>query len=216
MSENISPVNMIQCTGRITYKNYEEDRKRLFFAVSMSIPRITRSDSDDSGYNRDFPGFIVEGEKAEELNETLNVRDRVTVIGHADTERSMVYQGQRMFKQEWTLRLIADNVMKDAGGPDSNSVTMCGEVIRVYKNADQGKRFYLITLKIPMEDGPDTRVSFAYFDRGMRLEPEVGDAVYATGSIQTKRLPVGNTDRTRLVTSIVSRSVAIERRKKEE
>ena len=107
-----------------------------------------------------------------------------------------------------------DMVFEDFGHENVNIVHAAGTVTRVYKNPDQGKKFYIINLRTQVEvDGEkkDAVLRVTHFDLDMALEPQVGDYLVFTGTMRTKN----NTDdngRPYKLSSIVAKSVSIIRK----
>lgn len=58
--------NLIMCTGRIMFKNYNENSKRLFLVIGIFTPKLiwNAGEDENDNFNRDFPGFVFEGEKS--------------------------------------------------------------------------------------------------------------------------------------------------------
>ena len=100
------------------------------------------------------------------------------------------------------------------GHENVNIVHAAGTVTRVYKNPDQGKKFYIINLRTQVEvDGEkkDAVLRATHFDLDMALEPQVGDYLVFSGTMRTKN----NTDdngRPYKLSSIVAKSVSIIRK----
>lgn len=208
---NIKPINLVQVTGRVRFKRYNEEDGSLFFVVSVVIPRPVQGAENDN-LNRDFPAFTISGDEAKELDEKMKVGDSVSVVGHMDTRMIMRSVDRNLFKRSWQAYLIADHVViNERRLPNSNSVTVAGEVIRVYRNADEGKRFYMVTLRIPLDNGSVTRATFTLFDRRMQAEPKVGDFAMANGVIQTHRMESDGRRQSTIITSIVARNMTLER-----
>ena len=140
----------------------------------------------------------------------MKVDDYVAVFAHVNTEEHMRPVGGRNYRKEWTTHFIADKIYTGVQHTCFNGVTLSGEIIRVYKNEEERHRFYMITVKIPLEDGTITRANFVQFDPSMTLDPKVGDTVYMNGIIQTKRVREDN-GRQRTLLSVVSRSIILNR-----
>ena len=130
------------------------------------------------------------------------------------TIQRMAYEGSRMYREVWEPYIVPDVVFPAATRIDANSAVFCGEIIRVYRNADEGKKFYMITMRLPGGER-DARATFTYFDPRMELEPQVGERIFANGAIQTKRetSDEGGRPQTRYIMSVVSRNVVIQREK---
>ena len=183
--------------------------------MGISTPKSAiASAGREDAWNRDYPSFVVEGDEAEALNESIEEGDWIAMFGRMDTRQRMAYEGNRMYREVWEPYIKVDSVLKHEGRIDSNNVILCGEVIRVYRNADEGKKFYMITLRTANEDGTTCRATVTYFDPQMKLEPKVGDTVFAIGKIQTKREESedGDRRRTRFIVSAVTRNAVIERK----
>lgn len=203
MEQNI---NLVQLTGRVLHKYTSEDHMRLSFVLGIYIPK-NHVLNEDHRMNRDFPMIVVEGEKAEDIMYEFDEGDMVSVVGRVETRPVMHHQGKRTYKKTYDTVIFGDEVVVNAGAQNMNSVCLLGECTRVYRNADRGKKFYIITVKTVLEDGQEVVADVTYFDRQMELEPEVGDLVYLTGSVRTKnRVESG---RRRILTSIVARNAAI-------
>lgn len=209
----LKSMNLVQLTGRINVKRYNEQNKSLFIVLSVSVPKSAlASKGPDDGWNRDYPAIVFNGEAADEANARYEEGDRISVLGHMDTRQRMAYEGSRMYREVWEPYIVPDMVFPAATRIDANAALFCGEIIRVYRNADEGKRFYMITLRLPGGER-DARATFTYFDPRMELEPQVGERIFANGAIQTKR-EVSEEDgrrQTRYIMSVVSRNVVIQR-----
>ena len=211
---DLEPKNLIQCTGRVLYKRYNADEGTLFFMLGLFIPKFIprniESITNDNTFNRDVPTFIMYGDEAKKMDAKLKVVDYVAVFAHVNTEEHMRPVGGRNYRKEWTTHFIADKIYTGVQHTCFNGVTLSGEIIRVYKNEEERHRFYMITVKIPLEDGTITRANFVQFDPSMTLDPKVGDTVYMNGIIQTKRVREDN-GRQRTLLSVVSRSIILNR-----
>lgn len=205
--------NLIMCTGRIMFKNYNENSKRLFLVIGIFTPKLiwNAGEDENDNFNRDFPGFVFEGEKAALFNKTLEVGNIISIRGHVNTEEVMRPLGNNTFRREWRTLLVADDIYKDGSSNGFCNVCLSGEVIRVYRNAEPGHNLYIITIRINNEKGFPYRASFVYFDREMALEPKVGDRVITSGIIQTKRVEREDGRAVNLL-SIVSRFLVIDRK----
>ena len=206
--------NLIMCTGRIMFKNYNENSKRLFLVIGIFTPKLiwNAGEDENDNFNRDFPGFVFEGEKAALFNKTLEVGNIISIRGHVNTEEVMRPLGNNTFRREWRTLLVADDIYKDGSSNGFCNVCLSGEVIRVYRNAEPGHNLYIITIRINNEKGFPYRASFVYFDREMALEPKVGDRVSTSGIIQTKRVEREDGRAVNLL-SIVSRFLVIDRKR---
>lgn len=209
----MKPNNLFNCSGRVSKKRYDENKKECHFDVAVFVPKRVRAMNEDDNMSRDYPHFIVTGEDAASVNELISDGDRVSIIGHLEMNYNSIYLGRRMSYTDWLLRPVADQIIKDSSR-DGNSVLLCGEVTRVYRNADAGKKFYIMSLKVPKgQDGEETtRVDAIYFDPRMTLEPKIGDMVQVEGVVQTKFVPIQNSDKRRKATSVVARNVMVERK----
>ncbi len=205
-------MNFIQCSGKILYLHYEENSKELSILLLTSAPKLG-STPESNSWHHDIPRFHVYGDKAEELSKSLSVNDRISIIGHVGgLSRNMRRQESGLFKGVWALDLCADMIEPFAPRRDMNTVVLGGKVVRVYRNADPGKKFYIPTISIPNMDGEGraSLVNFTYFDRFMALEPKEGDFAYVSGSIRTKRERENdNTGRNIVLTSIVASGVTL-------
>ena len=204
--------NLVQLTGRVRFKRYSEENGTLFLALTASSPKpaISSPDEDDM-WNRENVPVILTGDDAKRIDEEVSHNEWVTVIGHMDTRRGMVRESGRLFRETWEPVVVPDFVKKHVGRVDANTVVLIGKVLRVYRNAERGKRFYVVTLKITDDDGKYCRVSFTYFDPNMELEPEVGDVVMTIGKLQSKeeRHETNGRRETRRLLSVVSRNAVI-------
>lgn len=217
--KNLKPTNLVQLTGRIRVKRYDEEKKELFMVISVSTPKTAMaSRGGDDEWNRDYPAFVAEGEMAERIDREFEEGDWIATFGRMDTRQTLRYEGNRTYKETWEPIIVLDAALRHEGRIDSNVVVLCGDVIRVYRNPDRGKRFYMITMRIPNPDGTNARATVTYFDPNMKFEPKPGDRVFAAGKVQTKREQSSDGDRrkTRFVTSVVTRSAAIERARQDE
>lgn len=211
--DKLKPINLIQVTGRVRFKRFNADNNNLFFVVTVSIPKTIQSD-DGNNINRDYPAFVVEGEEALKLNDKIQVGNSVTVIGHMDTRMVMRNVDRNLYKRFWQSYLVADHVIvNESRVASNNTATVAGKIIRVYRNADDGKKFYMVTVRIPLENGEITRVTFTLFNRNMDIEPKVDDFAMVTGVVQTHRVEEGNR-KGEIITSIVARSAVIEKAEK--
>lgn len=212
MEHNTKPENLILCTGRVMHKNYNEETKRLFLVLGIFTPKLiwSRDDTEDR-FNRDFPAFIMDGEKAAEANNLLEVGDVASIQGHINTQIVMRPIGNSTFRREYRTLLVADDISVDGSHNGFCNVTLGGEIIRVYRNAEPGHNLYVITIRMNTDNGNARRASFVYFDRNMELEPKVGDYVTMDGILQTKRIPATEERRATNLLSIVSRFIVIER-----
>lgn len=205
-------MNFIQCSGKVLYLRYDERSQDLSILLLTSSPRWGSAPGSNDWFH-DTPMFHVYGDEAAHWNGVLKVNDRISVVGHVrGIRRNMRRQGGGLYKEMWVLDLCADKIEQTAPRLDSNSVTLAGKVTRVYRNADPGKKFYIPTISIPdpVEEGRNCLVNFTYFDRDMKWEPKVGDFVYVTGTIRTKRERENERDRRSIVlTSIVANSGTI-------
>ena len=213
MKHDVKQENLILCTGRVMHKNYNEDTGTLFMAVGIFTPKLiwNRNYENEDRFNRDFPAFVMRGEKAAETFGEFEVGDYVSIRGHITTESSMRPIGNNTFRREWRTLLVADDIYTDGSRNGFCNVTLGGEIIRVYRNPDPGHNLYVVTVRMNSEDGETRRASFVYFDRNMELEPKVGDHVTIDGIIQTKRIPAEEGRRAVNLLSIVSRFLVIER-----
>ena len=213
--KELKAMDLVQVTGRITYKRYTDQDQTLFVVLSVSTPRTAiGSKGPNDEWNRDYPAFTVTGEVAEELDEQFKVGDHISVCGHMDTRQRMVYEGNRMYRGTWEQYIVADIVLPYQGGIDTNSVIISGKISRVYRNTEAAKKFYIITVEVPLEDGSIARAAFTHFYSRLQLEPSVGDEIRAIGFIQTRRERVNNSrgrSRTRYIMSVVSRNIVIQR-----
>ena len=217
MSQELKDLNLVHLTGRISVKRYNEEENNLFMVLQISIPKTTLSNRNaESDWNRDFPPVIIRGDYAAEANEKFNEGDRVSVIGYLDTRNRMAYIGNRTYREIWEPYIDVQSIFPATGKVDANNVVLSGEISRVYRNDNEGKRFYMITVKIPVSESRSTRTTFTYFDSKMELEPKVGDRVFADGSIQTKRENTVSEEtgrrQTRFILSAVSRCVILDRK----
>lgn len=210
MDKDLKPANLIQCGGRVMFKRYEEETKRLLFTVGIFKLR-RRMESGRNEYNRDYPLFVMEGDAAEKADKIFEVGDTVSVLGHADTENYMRHVEGPNYRRAWRLNLIADMVKKERQNSGTCMVTLSGEVIRVYRNPDKGRQLYIITVRTG-EGSEAPVVSFTHFDNDMSLEPAVGDHVNVSGEIQTKREEDGN-GRQRTLVTVVSNFITIDGKK---
>ena len=217
MSQELKDLNLVHLTGRISVKRYNEEENNLFIVLQVSIPKTTLANrASESDWNRDFPPVIIRGEYAAEANEIFNEGDRVSVIGYLDTRNRMTYTGNRMYREIWEPYIDVQTILPATGRVDANNVIICGEITRVYRNDSEGKRFYIITVKVPVSETRNTRTTFTYFDPRMELEPKAGDRVFADGTIQTKRENTVSEEtgrrQTRFILSNVSRCVILDRK----
>lgn len=210
------PEDMILCTGRVMHKNYNESTKRLFVVIGIFTPKnmLSRGASmeTEDRFNRDFPAFIMDGKKAKEAFDSFEVGDHISIRGHVNTEEVMRPVGNRTYRREWRTLLVADEIHTDGSHNGYCNVLLGGEIIRVWKNPDQGHSLYVITVKMTLDNGEVRRASFVYFDRNMEMEPKVGDFVTTEGIIQTKRIPAEDGQRAVNLLSIVSRFLVIDRK----
>ena len=207
-------INIFQTTGAVTYKNYNANEKRLVLGLYISIPKVFLNREGKAEYIKDYPRFTITGDKAEELSEKIEHGSRISIVGHLETVTRMRYEGHSMYRQTYEIEPTVDDVYFEAGIISANTVIAEGRIIRVYKNADPGKRFYMINI-LNKIDGEDKRISFIYFDKGMKLEPEVGDRILVNGFLQTRTIEVpsyGSRHARVTQMSIVSRSIAIKRK----
>ena len=220
MKQSKKPENLIQCTGKVLYKNYDEKKDSLFLMIGVFTPKLMPRNreilEDENIYNKDYPAFIVYGEKAKLINDKIADGAFVSIIGRMDTEEVLVPKGGRNFRKEWNPVLIADEVEETTSRIGHCNITLAGEIIRVYRNPDPGHQFYMITVRMKNENGKYERGNFFYFDRNMELEPEVGDFVYMNGVIQTKRTNDENRAKHRTLVSVISRFLIINRKDSED
>lgn len=215
MTHEIKPENTIQCTGKVMFKNFNNETKSLFIVVGIFTPKLiwgkldSNNESKSDNFNRDFPAFVMSGEKAIEVNREVNEGDIVSLRGHIETVSIMRPTGGNNFHREFRIRLIADDIFLDNSKNGFCSVSLGGDVIRVYRNEDHN--LYIVTVRIDMENESSSRASFVYFDRNMKLEPKVGDHVNMSGIIQTKRMPAQEGRRAQTLLSIVARYVVLDR-----
>ena len=215
MTHEVKPENIIQCTGRVMFKNFNNETQSLFMVVGIFTPKLIwgRTDGENESradnFNRDFPAFVMSGEKAAEVEREVKEGDIVSLRGHIETASVMRPTGGNNYHREYRTRLVADDVYLDNSKNGFCNVTLGGEIIRVYRNEDHN--LYIITVRMEMEDGTRSRASFVYFDRNMALEPKVGDHVNMAGIIQTKRMPAQEGRRAQTLLSIVARYVVLDR-----
>lgn len=209
---DVKTMNYVQVTGRVVSVRYDEPRNELSFIVRARTPKTRALESSEDHWYRDTPAFHMTGDAAKEWKDKIHPDARISVIGHASTIRRMAYVGNRTYKDSYDLYLTADKVSLTTGHTDCNTVILMGTVSRVYRNADPGKRFYIPTVTVPMEDGSTSNVEFVYFDADMALEPQVGDVVHMTGAVRTKREePEDPNGRSSVLVSITARTLSIER-----
>ncbi len=202
-------VNLIECSGRITYKHYDEERGQFFFVLYIAVPRVSRRHNESrTDVVRDAPGFVYEGNDAKELYDAYKIDDMITVIGHAGTDQIPRPQGNRVYKMDFVTSLIADSIMPNHGMSYVNNAVIAGNVTYVYRNPDQGKRFYIITVETNPDSKEGERTSVTYFDQKMALEPKRGDYIHAFGVVQVKH-DNESSSRDRILTTIVSRTVGL-------
>ena len=213
--KELKAMDLVQVTGRIIYKRYTDQDQTLFVVLSVSTPRtVIGSKGPNDEWNRDYPTFTVTGKAAKELDEQYKVGDHISVCGHMNTRQRMVYEGNRMYRGTWEQYIVADIVLPYQGGIDTNFVIISGKISHVYRNTEAAKKFYIITVEVPMEDGTIARAAFTHFDSRLQLEPSVGDEIRAIGLIQTRRERDNNSrgrSRTRYIMSVVSRNIVIQR-----
>lgn len=202
--------NMFQCTGTVTYKNYNEETGILHFGLKTFIDK-KYPQNGGYAYERDYPGFVLEGKKALLFKDRFEVNDRLMVIGHIDTLDHMIHVGGRNYIREFRTMTIVDQIFLNAGRPDINHAHVAGIISRCYTNSEEGKRFYIITVMVPYEGKTPCKVSFIYFDRSMRLNPKIGDYVDMSGCLQTKndRSIVNDRPVNRTILSVVARRLTL-------
>lgn len=213
-SLNTVPSNYAQCTGRIVYKNFSEEEGTLYIVLSLFSPKWASREQKTGSHsiNADHPSFIINGDQAEACNDEFDIGDYVTVIGYADTRETFVFCGNNTYRKKWTTAIVAKEVFRDQGHENVNFVTVSGEIIRVYRNDEKGKKLYIITVKTQKDkDTPEAKVNFAHFDVDMKLEPEKGNRIFMTGSIHTKNARSDESGRSRRIklTSIVAKSITV-------
>lgn len=201
-------MNLVQCSGKVLHKFYNEEMERLNLVLGIFIPK-NHALNEDERINRDFPMITVEGEQAALINEEVEEGVFVSVVGHAESRPIMHYQGRSTYKKTYDTIVIADEVIPNIGQMNNNSVCLWGECTRIYRNPDKGKKFYILTIKTYLEDGTAVLTEAIFFDRRMELEPEVGDTVYVLGSLRTKNEVDPNSNKKRVLLSIVARSAVI-------
>lgn len=204
--------NNILCTGRVMHKNFNAERKSLFIVLGVFTPKyVAVSGNPEDRFNHDFPGFMMEGDKAVEANDMFEVNDYISIEGHINTEEYMRPMGHGNYRKEWRTLLIADEIYLDGSHSGFNNVSLAGEVIHTYKNENSNNSLYIVTLKMDKDKGeyPD-RANFVYFDRELELEPKIGDYISVNGIIQTKK-DVDDNGNARYLTSIIARYLSIER-----
>ena len=207
--------NVIQCYGKILYKRYNEAEKRLFLLVGVFVPKVMRGKTEEN-FNHDFPGFTLTGDAAAEAAKKYEKEMYVSILAHANTEMTLTPIGGRNYRKDWLPVLIIDEIQETTDHNGFSNVIFAGEIIRIYRNAEPGRRFYMITVR--MSEAPDDgnedaeRITFVYFDPQMKLEPQVGDHIYMDGIIQTKRVEDQETSRQRTLLSFVSRFVMLYRK----
>lgn len=203
-------MNYTQNTGRILQKWYDEEKGELRLLLLVRGGRPTA----DSKPQRDRVMYEYTGPDALDIYESASINDRVTVIGHTQTRNIYRQVSGREYKLDWGLYFIADAVCMTAERLDTNTVILSGVVDHVYRKPEEGKRFYIVRLRIQPKDGDAAQlVSFTYFDRDMRLEPQVGDTVHAVGYVNVKDMPPEVPGgRTVHLTTVVARSACVLRR----
>lgn len=202
--------NNVHCTGRVQYIRYFRNNNSLLIVLSLYEPKW--------GGDRyaDYPNIYMEGEMAEKYRSRIKRGDYLTVIGYVEEKEIMTNIGNDLFRRTVGPVIIpyTDMVFEDFGHENVNIVHAAGTVTRVYKNPDQGKKFYIINLRTQVEvDGEkkDAVLGVTHFDLDMALEPQVGDYLVFTGTMRTKN----NTDdngRPYKLSSIVAKSVSIIRK----
>ena len=215
MTHEIKSENIIQCTGRVMFKNFNNENKSLFMVIGIFTPKLIwgrtegEAESRADYFNHDFPAFVMSGEMAADVNREVKEGDIVSLRGHIETISVMRQTGGNTFRREFRTRLVADDVYLDNSKNGFCNVILGGEIVRVYRNEEHN--LYIVTVRMEMEDGSRSRASFVYFDRNMSLEPKVGDHVNMSGIIQTKRMPAQEDRRAQTLLSIVARYVVLDR-----
>ena len=70
MTHEIKPENIIQCTGRVMFKNFNNENKSLFMVIGIFTPKLIwgrtegEAESRADYFNHDFPAFVMSGEVA--------------------------------------------------------------------------------------------------------------------------------------------------------
>lgn len=200
-------MNLVQCTGKVLRKYYDEEKGILQFDLGIFVPGKSGSGIERKS-NRDFPRIHVEKDAAL-INERIMEGDQVSFIGHSETRPVLHYQGKRTYKRNFDTVVIVEDIVLSTGVQGNNSVSICGECTRIYRNDDKGKKFYIITVKTTLSDASEVFTEFVFFDHRMELEPKVGDMIYMNGALRTKNLVQRGTNRRQIVLTIVARSAAI-------
>lgn len=208
------PMDFVQVTGLVTWKRFtadpdgNTDKDNLSLIIRTSIPGRRMSEGDDPDDFFDAPMFIVLGERAKSLDEEIQNGTRITATGYAVQRDDMMYMGSHTFRMRRNLVFFADQVILNFYGRNVNQVIICGVVSSVYRNAAEGKRFYIPTIQVRKSEKEVLSIPVTHFDQDMRLEPKEGDVLHVIGSIRTKRRTIPDSDRTEVLTTIVTQCVS--------
>jgi len=211
MPFNTENVNEFSLTGRVSYKNYDADERRLRFVVAVLIPRLNRAKKEGEDFYADFPGFVLEGEEAEKWNAKMERGTRLTIRGHLESSRQQEWAGRNYYKLVNVIVPSIEEMNETQGLVMRNYVRLKGRVSRV--RAGEGERhYYIITIRTELEDGRHVSVPCFYFDPRMTLDPHAGDDIDIEGVVSTRRAPLEfDKTRTGVRLSVVIQGVNIER-----
>lgn len=204
-------INEFSLTGRVSYKRYDEKERRLQFVLVVLIPRLNRAKKEGEDFYSDFPGFILEGDEAEEWNKKMERGTRLTVRGHMESVRQQEWAGRNYYKLVNVIRPVIDEMNETQGLVMKNNVRLKGKVSRVMAGTGNS-HYYIITIRTEQEDGTRTSIPCFYFDPRMTLNPQVNDEIDIEGVISTRRVPLEfDKARTSVRLSVVIQAVYLEK-----
>ena len=179
-------MNNVKLNGSVVRKTLDQRTGRLY--VTMRVYNRTRNKT-----YVDFPVIMFEGEKAKKINELIPEFERgtsvlVEVKGHLFTEMYLrrVQDERNRYERAWRQMIAGESLEVVETLRSKNEAELVGTVRRVWSNADEGKRFYIITLATDLGD-----VSVVYFDHKMELEPEDGEILKCDAVIHTRSVQQG-------------------------
>ena len=179
--------NKVYLNGSIIRKNYDSRSGRLY--LMMTVYNRTRNKE-----YVDHPVIVFDGEEAKRIDASIPEVSRnrsvlAEIVGHLTTENYMrrIRSERNRYERIWRQMIVGDSLEIVSSVRSKNEVTIVGEVRNVWRNPEEGKRFYMITFAV----GQDAFTTI-YFDHKMELEPKTGETLKCDAVIHTRVVRDGN------------------------
>ncbi|MDO4475530.1 MAG: hypothetical protein Q4B59_01940 [Lachnospiraceae bacterium] len=203
-------INAIMLSGKVIRTGNLREGKGTSLTLAVHMPALYGRRGE---IYKDYPTVDILGEPGEELRHLLHEGDYATVVGYVREQKVTLMVGENKTKHLWMSKVIPNRVMKVSGKAGNNCVILSGTVTDVFVKMTGKVPFYSATVIAQREGKDPVRATYACFGAQECDIPRAGDYVFAECRLQTKEeLWPDDSHRRNKLTSLVARSVSVERR----